>query len=266
VATGTAVVSRTESLVFAPGTGIATASGVLKVRPLMTASATAVSSATAVLVPLLFFSATVTASASGQVYIPVVEAQIVATAVSAALSTTLRLAPVITVATASAVATATGQISRREPVPSFSSNATASATFSFTVAPRLTLNPFHATATGSWVFAPFGVTTEIVVAPITNKVSTITGPPEALFAWVAGVNFEEYVVKAVPASESTHFQGAPIPTAHGSVNMASVAGGFPANTVVNSKVNVLDLDAASPGDGRKIVKVYVRNAAGEWST
>ena len=284
---GTITITRSEPLPFAPATAALTTSGLVAVTTLVPLSAsTAVSSATAILVPFLFCTTTATASTSGSVFIPAVETQIVATAVTAALSATLSLAPVVR-ATGTAAASGTALITRREPVPSFPNNATASATFSFSVATVLTFStssavfsstmglaheallPFFSanpTASGSWVFTPFGIMTEITVVPITSKVSTITGPPEAVFSWVSGDNFEEYVVKAVPTAGSLHTAGTPIPTTHGSVNMASVAGGFPGNTTVTSKINVLDLDAAAHGDGRKIIKVFVRNSGGSWST
>lgn len=44
------------------------------------------------------------------------------------------------------------------------------------------------------------------------------------------------------------------------------AGNYPADTNIEVKINDADLEAASFGDGLKIIKVFVKNAAGTWST
>ena len=45
----------------------------------------------------------------------------------------------------------------------------------------------------------------------------------------------------------------------------SATGTFKASTAISCKVYGKDLEAASSGDGEKIIKVFVKNAHGTWS-
>lgn len=56
-----------------------------------------------------------------------------------------------------------------------------------------------------------------------------------------------------------------IPTTSGSTNTSGSEGGYEADTNIQVTINGTDLETASSGDGVKIVKVFVRNAAGTWS-
>lgn len=106
---------------------------------------------------------------------------------------------------------------------------------------------------------------------------TVTGPDKAIISEVVGFNqsvinfmsdiaFEEYKVCVVPATSSTQDTGVVIPTDAGSINTSGSAGGYQADTNIQVTITGTDLKAASSGDGVKIVKVFVRNLAGTWST
>ena len=55
-----------------------------------------------------------------------------------------------------------------------------------------------------------------------------------------------------------------IGTANGSTNM-SATGEFADAEAINCTITGADLEAASAGDGEKVIKVFVRHAAGTWS-
>lgn len=106
-------------------------------------------------------------------------------------------------------------------------------------------------------------------------VPTITGPDKSTISKVGGYNvaafsfsvdseFAAYEVRVVPANGSAHTAGTVIGTKNGSTNMSG-SGTFAANTAVNCTINAADLEAASSGDGAKIIKVFVKDAAGNWS-
>ena len=59
--------------------------------------------------------------------------------------------------------------------------------------------------------------------------------------------------------------GTVIPTTAGSTNTSGSDGGYEADTNIQVTIKGTDLETASSGDGVKIVKVFVRNAAGTWS-
>ena len=44
-----------------------------------------------------------------------------------------------------------------------------------------------------------------------------------------------------------------------------IPGNYPAATNIQVTITGTDLETASPGDGAKIVKVFVKNEAGTWS-
>ena len=83
---------------------------------------------------------------------------------------------------------------------------------------------------------------------------------------MSDIAFEEYKVCVVPATSSTQEAGTVIPTTAGSINTSGSEGGYEADTNIQVTITGTDLKTASSGDGTKIVKVFVRNAAGTWST
>lgn len=96
------------------------------------------------------------------------------------------------------------------------------------------------------------------------RISKVAPCDTAVFQWHASRPFTSYEVRVVPTVGSPHQAGAPIRSAHGSANTQGV-GAFPADTVITTVVNGVDLEIASPGDSLKLVKVFVRDDAGVWS-
>lgn len=105
----------------------------------------------------------------------------------------------------------------------------------------------------------------VTVGPDVTKVSKVSGKDACAFSFSADVQFEEYKVKVVPTSNSLHTAGTQIGSTNGSTNMYGNAGNYPANTNVDCIIKGADLEAASAGDGQKIIKVFVKDVAGNWS-
>jgi hypothetical protein len=105
----------------------------------------------------------------------------------------------------------------------------------------------------------------ITVGPDVTKVSKISGKRTCSFSWQANSAFDEYKIKTVPSSGSLESAGTTIATTNGSTNMAGSAGGYPATTNIDSTIDGRDLEVASSGDGAKTIKVFVKDAAANWS-
>lgn len=116
--------------------------------------------------------------------------------------------------------------------------------------------------------------TEIIL-DMTPPVVTVTGPDKskiskvdtfnvAAISFTCDVDFVEYKVKVVPAESSLQDAGVLIGTEHGSTNMSGT-GEYSSTDAINCTINGADLEAASAGDGTKIVKVFVKDQAGNWS-
>lgn len=97
------------------------------------------------------------------------------------------------------------------------------------------------------------------------KVSKISGKDVASFSFQCDVAFAEYKVKVVSASGNAQDTGTVIGTTNGSTNMSGVAGNYAATTPINCTIKGADLETASNGDGAKVIKIFVKNAAGLWS-
>lgn len=110
------------------------------------------------------------------------------------------------------------------------------------------------------------VPTVTVTGPDKATISKVSGFDMAVVNFMSDIAFEEYKVCVVPSTSSTQESGTIIQTTNGSVNTSGNAGSYPADTNIEVKINGADLEAASSGDGLKIVKVFVKNAAGTWST
>lgn len=104
-----------------------------------------------------------------------------------------------------------------------------------------------------------------VTGPDKSKVSKVAGFNSSVIAFTADTDFEEYKVCVVPATNSLESAGVVIPSDGGSLNTSGAVGGYKAATTISVTIRGADLEAASSGDGVKIVKVFVRNAAGTWS-
>jgi hypothetical protein len=103
-----------------------------------------------------------------------------------------------------------------------------------------------------------------ITGPDVTKVSKQTGKAVASFSFSVDSVFVEYKVKVVAASGNAENTGTTIGTGSGSTNMAAT-GSFAASTPISCTVNGADLEAASSGDGAKIIKVFVKDQAGNWS-
>ena len=104
-----------------------------------------------------------------------------------------------------------------------------------------------------------------ITGPDRSKVSKVAGFNSAVISFTSDVAFEEYKVCVVPASNSIQSAGTVIPTTNGSENTSGDSGGYAANINISVTIKGADLEAVSSGDGVKIVKVFVKNAAGTWS-
>ena len=104
-----------------------------------------------------------------------------------------------------------------------------------------------------------------ITGPDKSKISKIAGFNTSIINFTSDVEFEEYKVCVVPQNNSTQDAGTVIGTTNGSINTSGSDGDYPASENIQVTINGADLEAASSGDGVKIVKVFVRNAAGTWS-
>lgn len=98
-----------------------------------------------------------------------------------------------------------------------------------------------------------------------SKISKIAGKNSMTFQFSSDSIFDEYKVKVVATSGAPHDSGAQIPTTAGSTNVSGSTGDYPASTPITVTINGADLEAASSGDGDKIIKVFVLDDAGNWS-
>lgn len=110
------------------------------------------------------------------------------------------------------------------------------------------------------------VPTVTVTGPDKSTISEVAGFNQAVINFMSDIAFEEYKVCVVPATSSTQEAGTVIPTTAGSINTSGSEGSYEADTNIQVTITGTDLKTASSGDGTKIVKVFVRNAAGTWST
>ena len=112
------------------------------------------------------------------------------------------------------------------------------------------------------------VPTVTVTGPDRSTISEVEGFDKAIINFMSDIAFVEYKVCVVPATSSTQDAGTVIPTTAGSINTSGTSDDEPYEAETNIQVTIdgTDLKTASSGDGTKIVKVFVRNAAGTWST
>lgn len=103
-----------------------------------------------------------------------------------------------------------------------------------------------------------------IIGPDVSKISKTSPKDVATFSFTSNTAFTEYKIKVVPSNSSLHDAGVQIGTANGSTNM-NATGTFKVSTAISCKVYGKDLEAASSGDGEKIIKVFVKNAHGTWS-
>lgn len=104
-----------------------------------------------------------------------------------------------------------------------------------------------------------------IVGPDVAKISKVAGYNVSAFTFSANEAFDEWTVRVVPNTSSTHTAGTEIPTTGGSTNMHGTTQ-TAASTAVSCTIYGADLETASSGDGAKIIKVFVKDLTGNWST
>lgn len=104
----------------------------------------------------------------------------------------------------------------------------------------------------------------ITTPPDRTRISKVAPCNNALFRWQSNKPFVAYEVRVVPSPGSPQGAGFPINTQGGSANTSGV-GAFPEATPITTVVNGSDLEAASPGDTAKTIKVFVQDTDGVWS-
>lgn len=106
----------------------------------------------------------------------------------------------------------------------------------------------------------------LVSGPTPNKVSKIPSKDTSEFTFTVSEQFTEYKIMVVPstATSAEAGGGVVIPITAGSVNMSGT-GTFEQDTAITCTIKGTDLETASAGDGNKIVKIFVKDRAGNWS-
>lgn len=104
-----------------------------------------------------------------------------------------------------------------------------------------------------------------ITGPDVPKISKISGKNVCSFSFQSDVIFDEYKVKVVSAAGAAHDTGVLIGITNGSTNMSGNAGSYAASTPINCQIFGTDLETASAGDGDKIIKVFVKDQATNWS-
>lgn len=107
-----------------------------------------------------------------------------------------------------------------------------------------------------------------ITGPDKSKISKVTNFNKSIFSFTSDVEFVEYKVCIVPSNISTQEAGTLIGTTGGSSNTSGskeLEETFPATTPITVTLFGADVEEASSGDGVKIVKVFVKTAAGLWS-
>lgn len=103
-----------------------------------------------------------------------------------------------------------------------------------------------------------------ITGPDVSTVSKIASFDTSVFSFSSDTAFIEYKVKIVPATSSDNTAGTQIPTTAGSLN-TSGSGSFASATPIQVTLKASDVETASAGDGVKIIKVFVKDAAANWS-
>lgn len=104
----------------------------------------------------------------------------------------------------------------------------------------------------------------VSVAASPTTISKVASFDTTTFSFQADVAIQAWKVKVVPATGSVESAGTTIPTTAGSTN--TTGGSLAATTNQSVSIKGTDLETASAGDGAKIVKVFVQDLAGNWST
>lgn len=103
-----------------------------------------------------------------------------------------------------------------------------------------------------------------VNGPDRAKISKVTGYDSAIISFTVDTDFIEYKVCVVSATNAIESAGTTIPTTNGSIN-TSGTGTYSANSAISVTIKGADLELASTGNGVKIIKVFAKDSAGNWS-
>ena len=104
-----------------------------------------------------------------------------------------------------------------------------------------------------------------ITGPDKTKISKVEGFNKSKITFTCDVDFAEYKVCVVPQTSSTQDAGTVIPTTAGSINTSGSDGSYPKTTPIEVTITGTELETSSSGDSVKIVKVFVKTAAGIWS-
>lgn len=104
-----------------------------------------------------------------------------------------------------------------------------------------------------------------ITGPDVTKISKVAGKNTASFTFSVDKDYTEYKVKVVSSPNALHDSGTLIPTDGGSTN-TSGTGEFTEDDIISVSVTGNDIDAISSGDGEKIIKVFAKDVAGNWSS
>lgn len=104
----------------------------------------------------------------------------------------------------------------------------------------------------------------ITVDPTPLKISKVPGWNINTFSFAASEDLAAWTVRVVADEFATHDQGTEIPLTNGSI--ATTGGALAASTNQQVTITGADLEAASPGDGPKAIKVFGVDGSGVWST
>jgi hypothetical protein len=105
-----------------------------------------------------------------------------------------------------------------------------------------------------------------ITGPDVPKVSKQAGKDTVSFSFSVDTAYTEYKVMYVASSGAAHDTGTnvQVPTTGGSTNMQGT-GDFATSSVINCTIKGSDLETAKSGDGAKVIKVFVKDSAGNWS-
>jgi hypothetical protein len=99
--------------------------------------------------------------------------------------------------------------------------------------------------------------------PDAERISKVSGKRVVNVQFASDVDLVAWKVKVVPLTTSLHDAGQQIGNANGSTGVTGGALAAGVNQAV--AIDGRDLDAASPGDSDKIIKIFGQDAAGNWS-
>jgi hypothetical protein len=107
----------------------------------------------------------------------------------------------------------------------------------------------------------------ISISPDVPTISKQSGKNTCSFGFQSNEIFDEYKIKLVPTTNSIHSAGVLIEMTNGSTNMSGASGNYPADTNINCTIKGADFEAAGAiVDAQSIVKVFVKDKSGQWST